>query len=45
MSQTNPDHIGVYIRALSRYQTGFFPGSGITVEKNMVMRIEPKAQP
>ena len=42
VSQLSPDYVGVYIRALSRYQTGFFPGSGITVEKTMVMRIEPK---
>jgi Flp pilus assembly protein TadG len=45
VSQANPDYLGVYISALSRYQTGFFPGSGITVEKNMVMRLEPKVEP
>jgi Flp pilus assembly protein TadG len=45
VSQASPDYVGVYIRALSRYQTGFFPGAGITVEKNMVMRIEPKPEP
>lgn len=44
VSQAIPEYIGVYVRALSRYQTGFFPGSGITVEKNMVMRIEPKVE-
>ena len=44
MSQANPEYIGVYVRVLSRYQTGFFPGNGITVEKNMVMRIEPKVE-
>ena len=44
VSQANPEYIGVYVRALSRYQTGFFPGTGITVEKNMVMRIEPKVE-
>jgi Flp pilus assembly protein TadG len=42
VSQGDPDYLGVYVRILSRYQTGFFPGSGITVEKTMVMRIEPK---
>jgi Flp pilus assembly protein TadG len=45
VSQASPDYLGVYIRVLSRYQTGFFPGQGITVEKNMVMRIEPKVEP
>jgi Flp pilus assembly protein TadG len=43
VTQANPDYVGVYIRVLSRYQTGFFPGSGITIEKTMVMRLEPKA--
>jgi Flp pilus assembly protein TadG len=42
VSQATPDYLGVYIRVLSRYQTGFFPGSGITIEKTMVMRLEPK---
>ena len=44
VSQASPDYVGVYMRALSRFQTGFFPGSGITVEKTMVMRLEPKVQ-
>jgi Flp pilus assembly protein TadG len=44
VSQSSPDYLGVYIKALSRYQTGFFPGSGITIEKQMVMRLEPKVQ-
>jgi Flp pilus assembly protein TadG len=43
VSQSAPDYVGVYVKVLSRYQSGFFPGTGITVEKNMVMRIEPKA--
>ena len=43
MTQAAPDYLGVYIRVLSRYQTGFFPGTGITIEKTMVMRLEPKA--
>jgi Flp pilus assembly protein TadG len=42
VSQGSPDYVGVYVRFLSRYQSGFFPGTGITVEKQMVMRIEPK---
>ncbi|MBV9953088.1 MAG: pilus assembly protein [Acidimicrobiia bacterium] len=42
VSQATPDYVGVYIRVLSRYQTGFFPGTGITIEKTMVMRLEPK---
>jgi Flp pilus assembly protein TadG len=43
VTQAAPDYLGVYIRVLSRYQTGFFPGTGITIEKTMVMRLEPKA--
>jgi Flp pilus assembly protein TadG len=42
VTQASPDYLGVYIRVLSRYQTGFFPGTGITIEKTMVMRLEPK---
>jgi Flp pilus assembly protein TadG len=42
VSQASPDYVGVYVKAFSRYQTGYFPGSGIAIEKTMVMRLEPK---
>ena len=41
-TQDNANDVGVYFRVLSRYQTGFFPGTGITITKTQVMRIEPK---
>lgn len=42
-TQTTADYVGVWVRVFYKYRSGYFPGSGLTMEKTMVMRIEPQA--
>ena len=38
------DRVGVWIEVFLPYRTGLFPGSGLTVTDEVVMRLEPEIQ-
>lgn len=41
-SQAYAEYVGVWARVFYPYKSGYFPGTGITIEKTMIMRIEPR---
>jgi Flp pilus assembly protein TadG len=41
-TQAVADHMGVWVEVFHPYTTGFFPGSGITLQQHFVLRLEPK---
>lgn len=41
-TQAGAEYVGVWARVFYPYRSGYFPGTGITIEKTMIMRIEPR---
>jgi Flp pilus assembly protein TadG len=41
-TQANADYLGVWVQVFYDYRTNYFPGSGITLRQQVVMRLEPK---
>jgi hypothetical protein len=41
-TQANADYLGVWVQVFYDYRTNFFPGDGITMRQQVVMRLEPK---
>ena len=37
----NPDHVGIYVALDYQWRTGMFPGDGVTITGQAVMRVEP----